>query len=221
MAAKKKMVPVTSVTPASKVKAVSKAQQARTRNLVTGIASATPVGRVAKTAATAAKAISKVRAGGVGREGASKVATKIGDKLSGASSKRVQKKLDDIARKDWKDTAQRNLDMTGEEAYIWSKHPAMVSRKGFEKGVNKGKTVTDRQSVRYRKAEDRQAAKANTRGLKAANKPTKASKTFEGNNKKISVEVRRGVLKNTPPARPNRERGGSLKTLRRQGKTGK
>ena len=55
-----KKVPVTSVTPASKVKAVSKAQQARTRNLVMGIASATPVGRVAKTAATAAKAATKV-----------------------------------------------------------------------------------------------------------------------------------------------------------------
>lgn len=56
MATKKKMVPVTSVTPASKVKAVSKAQQARTRNLVMGIASATPVGRVARGAATAGKA---------------------------------------------------------------------------------------------------------------------------------------------------------------------
>ena len=64
-------------------------------------------------------------------------------------------------------------------------------------------------------------AKANKRGLKAANKPTKASKTSIGNNSKISVEVRRGVLKNEKPARPNRERGGSLNTLRRQGKTGK
>ena len=52
-------VPVTSVTPASKVTAVSKAQQARTRNLVMGIASVTPVGRVAKGAATAAKVVSR------------------------------------------------------------------------------------------------------------------------------------------------------------------
>jgi len=52
-----KQVPVTSVTPASKVKAVSKAQQARTRKLVGAIASVTPVGRVARSAATAAKAI--------------------------------------------------------------------------------------------------------------------------------------------------------------------
>ena len=55
-----KKVSVTSVTPAIKVKATSKAEQARTRNLVMGIASATPVGRVAKTAATAAKAAAKV-----------------------------------------------------------------------------------------------------------------------------------------------------------------
>ena len=49
-------VPVTSVTPASKVKATSKAQQSRTRNLVMGIAAATPVGRAAKVATTAFKA---------------------------------------------------------------------------------------------------------------------------------------------------------------------
>ena len=55
-----KKVPVTSVTPASKVKATSKAQQARTRGLVMGIATATPAGRVAKTAATAVKSAAKV-----------------------------------------------------------------------------------------------------------------------------------------------------------------
>lgn len=59
-------------------------------------------------------------------------------------------------------------------------------------------------------------AKANARGLKAANKPTKAAKSGEGNNKLISVEVRRGVLKNTPPARANRTRGGGMATLKRQ-----
>ena len=51
-----KKVSVTSVTPASKVKATSKEQQARTRNLVMGIATATPAGRAAKVAVTAAKA---------------------------------------------------------------------------------------------------------------------------------------------------------------------
>jgi len=56
-----KKVPVTSVTPAIKTKATSKAEQARTRNLVMGIASATPVGRGAKAVATAAKAASGIR----------------------------------------------------------------------------------------------------------------------------------------------------------------
>ena len=60
------------------------------------------------------------------------------------------------------------------------------------------------------------AAKIEKRALKAANKPTKASKTSIGNNNKIAVEVRRGVLKNEKPARPNRERGGSLSTLKKQ-----
>jgi hypothetical protein len=65
-------------------------------------------------------------------------------------------------------------------------------------------------------------AKANKRGLKAANKPTKASKTTIGNNKYVSPDYRWDVLVNrTKPARPNRERGGSLRTLRKQGKTGK
>jgi hypothetical protein len=51
-----KKVPVTSVTPASKVKATSKAQQSRTRALVIGIATATPIGRAAATAVKTAKA---------------------------------------------------------------------------------------------------------------------------------------------------------------------
>jgi hypothetical protein len=60
-------------------------------------------------------------------------------------------------------------------------------------------------------------AKANKRGLKAANKPLSkgnAKAPFKGG-------MSGSVLKNTPPARPNRERGGSLRTLRKQGKTGK
>ena len=54
-----KKVSVTSVTPAIKVKATSKAEQARTRNLVMGIATAVPAGRAVKTAATAVKAATK------------------------------------------------------------------------------------------------------------------------------------------------------------------
>jgi len=57
-----KKVSVTSVTPAIKIKATSKASQARTRNLVMGIAAATPAGRVVKTAATAAKVVKGAKA---------------------------------------------------------------------------------------------------------------------------------------------------------------
>ena len=48
--AAKKTVPVTSVTPNIKTTPVSKAQQERTRNLVIGIASLTPIGRGVTTA---------------------------------------------------------------------------------------------------------------------------------------------------------------------------
>jgi hypothetical protein len=85
MAARK--VPVTSVTPASKVKATSKAQQSRTRNLVMGIAAATPVGRAAKAAGTAAKAASGARktstvaqANARGLKAANKPTNKVGSK---------------------------------------------------------------------------------------------------------------------------------------------
>ena len=56
-----KKVPVTSVTPASKVKATSKTQQARTRGLVMGIATSTPAGRVAKAGTTAVKAAARMQ----------------------------------------------------------------------------------------------------------------------------------------------------------------
>jgi len=57
-----KKVPVTSVTPASKVKATSKAQQARTRGLVMGIATATPAGKAVKAVASTGKAVRKIKA---------------------------------------------------------------------------------------------------------------------------------------------------------------
>jgi hypothetical protein len=56
-----KKVPVTSVTPASKVKATSKEQQARTRNLVMGIATATPAGKAVKAVASTGKVIRKIQ----------------------------------------------------------------------------------------------------------------------------------------------------------------
>ncbi len=147
-----KKVPVTSVTPASKVKAVSKEQQARTRNLVMGIATATPAGRAVKAAATVAKA------------------AKTAKVASAAQKKAYKEKV----------------------------------------------TIPAKRVVKEAKKE----LKIESKALKAANKPTKASKTFIGNNNKLSPSVRRDIIVNqTKPARPNRERGGSLSTLRKQGKT--
>jgi hypothetical protein len=57
-----KRVSVTSVTPAIKVKATSKAKQASTRKLVGTIAALTPVGRGVKIAATAAKGAKAAKA---------------------------------------------------------------------------------------------------------------------------------------------------------------
>jgi len=68
--------------------------------------------------------------------------------------------------------------------------------------------------------EAKKELKIESKALKAANKPTKASKTFIGSNDNLSPSVRRDIIVNqTKPARPNRERGGSLNTLRKQGKT--
>ena len=81
--AAKKTVPVTSVTPRARVTATSKAQQARTRNLVMGIASVTPVGRVARGATIAAKTIkgsSATRATARGLKAANKPTNKVGSK---------------------------------------------------------------------------------------------------------------------------------------------
>ena len=77
--AAKKTVPVTSVTPRARVTATSKAQQARTRNLVMGIASVTPVGR-------AVKAVSGVRKAG-------KVVSKLAEPKSAVRVKSAAKQV--------------------------------------------------------------------------------------------------------------------------------
>lgn len=175
--AAKKTVPVTSVTPRSRVTPVSKAQQARTRNLVMGIASATPVGRLA-TGAVKASRTTGIAGFGAARTPAqsfgkyaqisevkSKTARKIGDKISGASSKKVQKKLNEYANADVK---------AGRIDRDFATHPGSLSYKGNQKVNNpKAKFPTARESVRYRKAEDKADVKANVRGLKAANKSLK------------------------------------------------
>jgi len=154
---------------------VSKKQQAGTRKVVGAIAAATPVGRLA-TGAVKASRTSGIAGFGAARTPAqnfgkyanrvdvkSKTARKLGDKISGASSKKVQKNLNKYAAKDVK---SGRVDDIG-----WATHPGHMSTKGYNKVVDpKAKFPTARQSVRWRKAEDKADAKGTKRGLKAANK---------------------------------------------------
>jgi hypothetical protein len=149
-------------------------------------ASFTPVGRVA-TGAIKASRTTGIAGFGASRTPAqsfgkyaqidnvnSKIARKIGDKISGASSKKVQKKLNKYAKSDSKDS---RVDPQ------FANHPGSLSLKGNKK-VNdpKAKFPTARQSVRWRAAEDKAAAKANARGLKAAQGKSLAPKKYKADS---------------------------------------
>ena len=97
---------------------------------------------------------------------------------------------------------------TAAKAAKTAKAASVAQKKAYKEKV----TIPSKRMVKAAKAE----MKTDARALKAANKPTKAAKSGEGNNKLISVEARRGALKNSPPARANRTRGGGLSTLKRQ-----
>lgn len=110
----------------------------------------------------------------------SKTARKIGDKISGASSKKVQKKLNEYAKSDSKNY---NIDPQ------FATHPGSISLKGNKRVIDpKGKFPTARQSVRWRKAEDKAGAKANARGLKAAQGKSLASPVKKAAAKKNAKE---------------------------------
>jgi hypothetical protein len=103
-----------------------------------------------------------------------------------------------------------------------------VVGKELTKKATKGATAAQKKAYKEKVTipakkvvkEAKKELKIESKALKAANKPTKASKTFIGSNNNLSPSVRRDIIVNqTKPARPNRERGGSLKTLRKQGKT--
>lgn len=113
---------------------------------------------------------------------------------------------------------------TGAAARKGAAQLGVTGKKGAQPPVKINTEIFDalKRKIAAKQPLSKAEAKANKRGLKAANKPTKASKTFIGNNEKIRPDVRRDMIVNgTKPARPNRERGGSLGTLRKQGKTGK
>jgi hypothetical protein len=109
MAARK--VPVTSVTPASKVKATSKAQQSRTRNLVMGIAAATPIGRGVKAAATVAKTAS----------GARKISTARGLKAANKPTNKVGSKADKEIRSRTKSVVMSKEETKASYDYYYGK----------------------------------------------------------------------------------------------------
>ena len=71
---------------------------------------------------------------------------------------------------------------------------------------------TTRQKFGYPKVEkpikiSKAEAKANARGLKAANKPVS-----KNNRGQTASQLKTDILKNAKPARPNRVRGGSMKS---------
>jgi hypothetical protein len=166
-----KKVQVTSVTPAIKVKATSKAQQASTRKMVGAIAAATPVGRVVKTAATAAKAAGTA-AKAVKATKAAK-ATKSSRQaydfpVSGKSAKTTMGKA---GTRDAKYVDGRDTQISKNVSIKNTKSPSggISIRGGAAQVFNRELRES---ALGYSKAE----AKANARGLKAANKPTKAGK---------------------------------------------
>jgi hypothetical protein len=166
-----KKVPVTSVTPAIKVKATSKAQQASTRKMVGAIAAATPVGRVVKTAATAAKAAGTA-AKAVKATKAAK-ATKSSRQaydypVSKESAKTTMGKAGtrDAKYVDGRDTQiSKNVSIKNTKSPSGGIHIRGGAAQVFNRELRES-------ALGYSKAE----AKANARGLKAANKPTKAGK---------------------------------------------
>ena len=143
--------------------------------------------------------------------------------------KELQKQVDTYCRtQDYNAISDKSLKKT-----IKQLHVALGTKMGVtaEKDVKKAtKGATAEQKKAYKEKvtipakrvvkEAKKELKIESKALKAANKPTKASKTFIGSNNNLSPSVRRDIIVNqTKPARPNRERGGSLKTLRKQGKT--
>ena len=96
-----------------------------------------------------------------------------------------------------------------------------VVGKELTKKATKGATAAQKKAYKEKVTipakrvvkEAKKELKIESRALKAANKPVSK------NNRDVGGPLMRDIIKRTPPARPNRERGGSLQTLRKQGKT--
>ena len=64
------------------------------------------------------------------------------------------------------------------------------------------------------------AARANARGLKAANKPTNKTGAMADRSDRRALQGNSNLIKNASPARPNRTRGGSLGAIKTYGGQG-
>ena len=172
-----KKVPVTSVTPASKVKAVSKAQQARTRNLVMGIASATPVGRAVKAAATVAKAGSAARATARGLKAAQGPSLAKGAAKTAASSGKYERNITNITAK-----ANMQKGLSKKESYTKAAK-TMDARKSM--------SVDESKKILARAAAEKKAAtiSKNLKGTKPMqNVPKDVSDRFNATVKRLAAE---------------------------------
>jgi hypothetical protein len=118
-----KKVPVTSVTPAIKVKATSKAKQANTRKMVGAIAAATPAGRVAKAVGTAAKAATKVNSAAK----ANARGLKAANKPTRASKSNEVKMVNKLAETN-KKMGQKNPDAVRNAARVYDQIRSVQTR---------------------------------------------------------------------------------------------
>ena len=197
-----KKVPVTSVTPASKVKATSKAQQARTRGLVMGIATATPAGRAVKAAATVAKSAKATKVASIAqKKNYEQKVTMRAKKIAEAAKKEKetgvsvvpargksynkvanQKEADRLARTATPKTTSNNLRGTARQDYEVAKIPVtknVTARVPAKSNYEFAKDMTRFEKIRKQSLAPAKTTKAetkaNARGLKAAQGKSLAS----------------------------------------------
>jgi hypothetical protein len=172
-----KKVSVTSVTPASKVKATSKAQQARTRGLVMGIATATPAGRAVKAAATVAKAGSASRATAKGLKAAQGASLAKGAAKTAAGSGKYERDITKI-------TAESSMKkgLSKKESYAKAAK-TMDARRSI--GIEESKKILARAAAEKKAA----TISKNLKGTKPMqNVPKDVSDRFNATVKRLAAE---------------------------------
>jgi hypothetical protein len=77
-----------------------------------------------------------------------------------------------------------------------------------------------KKQIKNAKPVAKKEAKANKRGLKAAQKPTNKTGTKADRSDRRTLQGNSNIIKNADPARPNRTRGGSLYAMKAYGGLG-